>query len=168
MLEACRRIERDIPCQFVLAVAPGLRVEQAAEYLRDALKVHLVEGATYDALAAASVAIVASGTATVEAALIGTPMVVVYRLSGPTAFVLRRLVRTPYFGMVNLIAGRRVVLELFQDDFTPERVSEEVLRLLSSPEARSAVKRDLDEVRCRLGSGGAVERAAEMIVEMLA
>jgi lipid-A-disaccharide synthase len=167
MLEACQRIERDFPCQFVLAVAPGLRIEQVAEYLRDGLKVHLVEDATYDALAAASVAIVASGTATVEAALIGTPMVVVYRVSAPTAFVLRRLVRAPYFGMVNLIAGRRVVLELFQGDFTPERVSQEVLRLLSSPEARSAIKRDLDEVRCRLGTSGAVERAAKMIAGML-
>ncbi len=129
----------------------------------------LVEGATYDALAAADLAIVSSGTATVEAALLGTPMVVVYRVSPTTAFVLRRLrlVRTPFFSMVNLIAGKRVVPELIQDDFTPQRVAEEVEGLLGSRETREQMKRDLGEVRSRLGPGGAIERAAEIIARML-
>ena len=92
-----------------------------------------MRGATYDALAAADCAIVASGTATIEAALLGTPMVVIYRVRPLSAFVLRRMIRTPFFSMVNLIAGRRVVTELIQDDFTPEAVESEVRRLLDSP-----------------------------------
>jgi lipid-A-disaccharide synthase len=169
MLEACHLLEPKRPYQSVLAVAPGLKPWQFADYARPDAPVRLVEGATYDALAAADLAIVSSGTATVEAALLGTPMVVVYRVSPTTAFVLRRLrlVRTPFFSMVNLIAGKRVVPELIQDDFTPERVAEEVGRLLGSRETREQMKRDLDEVRSRLGPGGAIERAAEIIARML-
>jgi len=167
MLEACRLLPSNSSCQFVLAVAPGMTGGQLTSYLRPDLPVHLVEGATYDALAAAEVAIVSSGTATVEAALLGTPMVVVYRVSHATAMILRRIVRTPFFSMVNLIAGRRVVPELIQQDFTPPRLAEEVGRLLGSPEAREQMKGELAEVRSRLGPGGAIERAAEVIAGRL-
>jgi lipid-A-disaccharide synthase len=167
MLEACRLLPSNPSCQFALAVAPGMTGGQLTNYARPDLPVHLVEGATYDALAAADVAIVSSGTATVEAALLGTPMVVVYRVSHVTAMVLRRMVRTPFFSMVNLIAGRRVVPELIQQDFTPPRLAEEVGRLLGSPEAREQMKRELAEVRSRLGPGGAIERAAEVIAGRL-
>src|SRR5262249_28872787 len=164
MLEACRLLP---PCQFALAVAPGMTRGQLTNYARSDLLVHLVEGATYDALAASDVAIVSSGTATVEAALLGVPMVVVYRVSRATAMVLRRMGRTPYFSMVNLIAGRRLVPELIQQDFTPSRLAEEVRRLLGSPETREQMKRELGEVRSRLGPGGAIERAARLIAERL-
>ena len=90
---------------------------------RSAVKITRVEGATYDALAAADCAIVASGTATVEAALLGTPMVVIYRVAPVTAFFLRRMIRTPFISMVNLIAGQRVAPELIQDNFTPAAVA---------------------------------------------
>ena len=126
-----------------------------------------VEGATYDALSAADCAIVASGTATVEAALLGTPMVVVYRVSPTSAFVLKRMVRSPFIAMVNLIAGRRVVPELIQDQFTSEAVVEEVRKLLGSPAAREEMKADLAEVRTKLGPGGAIERAADIFAAML-
>jgi lipid-A-disaccharide synthase len=94
-------------------------------------------------------------------------MVVVYRVSRTSAFLARRLVRAPFFSMTNLIAGRRVVPELIQDDFTPKRVAEEAHRLLDGPMAREQMKRDLAEVRSRLGPGGAIERAAEIIAQML-
>ncbi len=126
-----------------------------------------VEGATYDALAAADCAIVASGTATVEAALLGTPMVVVYRVSPTSAFVLKRMVRSPFIAMVNLIAERRVVPELIQDQFTPAAVEQEVRRLLESPAARDEMKAGLAEVRTKLGPGGAIERAADIFAGML-
>ena len=87
------------------------------------LKPCVVEGETYNALAAADAAIVSSGTATVEAALLDAPMVVVYRVSPLTATLAKPLVRTPYFAMVNLIAEKKVVPELVQNDFTPERVA---------------------------------------------
>lgn len=167
ILEACHVLARERPCQFALAVAPGLTAGQIANYAHCHVPVHLVEGAPYEALAAADAAIVSSGTATVEAALLGTPMVAVYRVSSMTAFVARRLVRTPFFAMPNLIAGRRVVPELIQEDFQPERVAQEVKKLLDVPPAREQMKRDLAEVRSRLGPGGAIERAAEIIAAML-
>ena len=127
-----------------------------------------VEDATYDAVGAADVAIVSSGTATIETALMDTPMVVVYRLAPLTAAIARLLVRTRMFAMVNLIAGTRVVPELVQKDFTPERVAGETLRLLDSTEARTEMRQALALVREKLGPPGAVERAADLIAAMLA
>jgi len=167
MLEACRLIAAKQPAQFALALAPALRPAEVVPFAQADMPMHMVEDETYNALANADAAIVSSGTATVEAALLGVPMVVVYRLAPTTAFLLRRLVRTPFFSMVNLIAGRRVVTELFQDEFTAERVAGEVLRLLGSGEARDEMRRGLAEVRAKLGPGGAMERAAEIIAAML-
>jgi lipid-A-disaccharide synthase len=153
--------------QFVLAAAPALETELFARYAKPGVSVTRVEGATYDALSAADCAIVASGTATVEAALLRTPMVVVYRVSPTSAFVLKRMVRSPFIAMVNLIAGRRVVPELIQDQFTSEAVTEEVRTLLESPAARDEMKAGLAEVRIKLGPGGAIERAADIFAGML-
>ncbi len=136
-------------------------------YLRAGVPVSVVSGSTYDVLAAADVAVVSSGTATVEAALIGTPMVVIYRVAPLTAWIARRLVRTPYFAMVNLIAGQQIVPELIQDNFTPDRVAQEVERLLDSPEARDEMRHELSVVRERLGPPGAIDRAADIIAAML-
>jgi len=126
-----------------------------------------VDGETYNAIAAGDAAIVSSGTATVETALLNVPMVVVYRVSPLTATLAKPLVRTPYFAMVNLIAEKRVVPELVQHDFTPENVANETLQLLREPNARETQRRGLAEVRARLGPPGAVERAADEIAEML-
>jgi lipid-A-disaccharide synthase len=171
IMEACERLSRETQTrgaiQFVLAAAPALGTDLFAPYARPGVSVTRVEGATYDALSAADCAIVASGTATVEAALLGTPMVVVYRVSPTSAFVLRRMVRSPFIAMVNLIAGRRVVPELIQDQFTPAAVEQEVRTLLESPGARDEVKAGLAEVRTKLGSGGAIERAADIFAGML-
>src|SRR5258705_6921092 len=127
-----------------------------------------MEQDTYNAVAASDLAIVSSGTATVETALLGKPMIVVYRLSPLTARLAKPLVRTKYFSMVNLIAGRAVVPELIQDDFTPQRVAEEAAKLLSPSEEGKRrveeVSRGLAEVRELLGPPGAVERAADAIV----
>ena len=171
IVEACERISqswRDAGAiQFVLAAAPALGPELFASHARPNVPVRRVENATYDALAAADCAIVASGTATVEAALLGTPMVVVYRVSPSSAFFLRRLVRSPFIAMVNLIAGRRVVPELIQDQFTPEGIEREITNLLGSAQARDEMKAGLAEVRTKLGPGGAIERAADIFARML-
>jgi lipid-A-disaccharide synthase len=171
IMEACERLSQDLggrgPVQFVLAAAPALGTDLFAPYARPGVSVTRVEGATYDALGAADCAIVASGTATVEAALLGTPMVVVYRVSPTSAFVLRRMVRSPFIAMVNLIAERRVVPELIQDQFTPAAVEQEVRKLLESAAARDEMKAGLSEVRVKLGPGGAIERAADIFAGML-
>jgi len=171
IVEACERLsqgrESRSAVQFVLAAAPALGREIFAPYARPGVSITRVENATYDALAAADCAIVASGTATVEAALLGTPMVVVYRVRPSSAIVLRRMVRSPFIAMVNLIAGRRVVPELIQEQFSATAVEREVRTLLDSPAARDEMKEDLAEVRVKLGAGGAIERAADIFAEML-
>ncbi len=171
IIEACERLRHGVGAgvsvQFAHAVAPNLKAELFVPYSRPGLNLTRVEGATYDALAAADCAIVASGTATVEAALLGTPMVVVYRVNRVTAAIVRRMIRTPFIGMVNLIAGKRVVPELIQDAFTPEAVEAEVRKLLESESARAEAKAGVAEVRAKLGSGGAIERAADVFAAML-
>lgn len=165
--ESCARIHARTPSQFLIAAAHAKDVEQLKSGWPHDMKVRVVTGETYNALAAADAAIVSSGTATVEAALLDVPMVVVYRVSPLTATLAKPLVRTPYFAMVNLIGERRVVPELVQDDFTPEKVSTEILRLLQDPNARAASRAGLAEVRERLGPPGAVERAADAITRLL-
>jgi lipid-A-disaccharide synthase len=168
ILEACERLHRsNSKIQFVLAAAPNLTSDFFSGYASSAAEIKQVRGSTYDALAAADCAIVASGTATIEAALLGTPMVVIYRVRPLSAFILRGMIRTPFFSMVNLIAGRRVVTELIQDDFTAQAVESEVRRLLGSPRATIEMRANLAEVRAKLGPRGAIERAADIFAQML-
>jgi lipid-A-disaccharide synthase len=165
--EACQRIQKERPVQFVVAAAAASYVNELRAGWNPGLGVRVVEGQTYNALAAADAAIVSSGTATVEAALLDVPMVVIYRVTPLTALLAKPLVRTSYFSMVNLIAERRVVPELIQSDFTPERVAQEVLQLLNEPQAREELRAGLADVRARLGPPGAVERAADAIASLV-
>lgn len=151
--------------QFCLAVAAGLD----PQVLRSALAGLPVAQttATHALMSSASQGIVASGTATVEAALLGLPMVVVYRLSRLTYTLGRPFVRVPHYAMANLIAGRRVVKELIQGGFTPEAVAEETLALRDDPESRRLMKAELDRVRELLGAPGASGRAADRVAERI-
>ena len=117
-------------------------------------------------LAAADVALTASGTATVQAALHDTPMVIVYRLSPLTYRLGRRLVTLDTFGMVNLIAGETIVPELIQDAFTPEAVAGEAVKMLTDHARAARVREGLARVRARLGGSGASRRAAEAILTL--
>lgn len=173
LVEGLRTIRQRISGapQIVVAVAPGLDAARLEKGFPADWHVRLISSDTYNALAAADLAIVSSGTATIETALLGKPMVVVYRLSSLTARLAKPLVKTKFFSMVNLIAGRAVVPELIQDDFTPQRLAAEAESLLfgsPSPNPRvSEMKRDLQEVQNLLGPPGAVERAADEIVRLL-
>jgi lipid-A-disaccharide synthase len=173
LVEALRQIRQTLPSppQIVIAVAPGLDIPPLEAQFPSDWHVRFVTEDTYNALAAADLAIVSSGTATVETALLGKPMIVVYRLSPLTAQLAKPLVRTKFFSMVNLIAGRAVVPELIQDDFTPQRLAAEAEQLLSdSDEAKMRVEKmhlGLQEVRRLLGPAGAVERAADEIARLL-
>jgi lipid-A-disaccharide synthase len=173
LVEALELMARELaePFETVVAVAPGLDLEALKSQFPARLNAHFVVDDTYNALGAADLSIMSSGTATVEAALIGSPMIVVYRLSPLTAKLAKPLVRTKFFSMVNLIAGRQVVPELIQDDFTPDRVAGEACQfLVNSDESRAKVSRmreDLADVRAKLGPPGAVERAADAITELL-
>jgi lipid-A-disaccharide synthase len=165
--EACLRIHRESPAQFLLAAAPAANLASLREAWPPQLPAKIVLGQTYNALAAADAAIVSSGTATIEAALLDVPMVVVYRVTPLTALLAKPLVRTPFFSMVNLIAGKRAVPELIQNDFTPARVAAEILHLLNDQSARESLRHDLAEVRRHLGPPGAVERAADAILQLI-
>jgi lipid-A-disaccharide synthase len=159
-------IRQTLPnAQFILARAPHLE-DRLFDSLAQLAGVVTVEGRTDDVLAAADVALVASGTVTVQAALHQCPMVVVYRLSSLTYRLGKPFVHVDTYAMANLVAGRRVVPELIQDDFTPERVAAEALRVLTDSAHRAAVRRDLGEVRARLGATGASTRAAEAVIEV--
>lgn len=151
--------------QLALAVAPGL--DPGGFAALDALPVARVAGQAHALMGAADAGIVASGTATVEAALLGLPMVVVYRLSALTYALGRRFVRVPHFAMANLIAGRAVVKELIQADFTPDATADEALRLLQSGPYRDGVIAGLAQVRSRMGDPGASARAAAVVARLL-
>jgi lipid-A-disaccharide synthase len=130
--------------------------------------IQVIEGDTWNSIAHADVALAASGTVTVETAILGTPMVTYYRVNTLSWTFGRRLVKVPHYSMVNLIAGRQVVPELMQDDMTGERVAAEAVRLLDSEPDRNAMKRDLAEVTAKLTtSEHPIERAASAIVEFL-
>lgn len=153
--------------QFVLPVAATLRPEWMESLIQrhgsGTVAIRTVAGLTHDVLEHADVAVVASGTATVEAALHVRPMVVVYRVSSFTWIFGKLLVSVPHYSMVNLLAGRALVKELMQSDFTGQKVAAEVEYLLDHAEARATMGDGLRAVRARLGAGGAIGRAAEAI-----
>jgi len=152
--------------QFLLAAAPSLSESLFAPL--GSRPVRVLSGRTHAIVGASTVALVASGTATVETALLGTPMVVVYRVAPLTYLLGRRFVRVTQFAMVNLIAERAVAPELVQGDFTAERVTHEALGLLGDPERRKRMEHDFEQVRRRLGGPGASLRAAEAVAAELA
>jgi len=167
LADAVRRLRAERPdIQFLLAVAPLLDAKALLRGLVG-LPVQAVHDETHAAVSVSDLALVASGTATVETALLGTPMVVVYRVS-PLSYALGRpFVRVPHYAMVNIIAEREVVPELIQGAFTATRVAAEALSLLTDGERRARMKADLAEVCRRLGGGGASERAAVQVAEVL-
>jgi lipid-A-disaccharide synthase len=163
---------RDPRVAFAVAVAPTIpraTVDEAVAraQLPSLLSLAVFEGRTYDVLLAADCALAKPGTVTVEAALLGTPLVVAARANPLTAFVARRVVRLPTFTMPNLIAGRPVVPEFLQEQARPERIAETLLALLSGEE-RARQQAALARVRERLGPGGAAVRAARIAQEMIA
>jgi lipid-A-disaccharide synthase len=162
MLAAARALAAAVPGLRVrLIVAPGLEVERVRAMAGDA-PAELVTEDRHAALAGCGAALVASGTATLECALLGVPMVVGYRLHPASYLVARRLVRVPHVALVNLVAGEAVVPELVQDAFTPERLAAHAERLLAGEGAEQ--RRGLAEVRRRLGEAGASERAARAVL----
>jgi len=158
-------IRRAVPkVQFVLARAPKLSDNLFHGVAAAAGPVTMVEGRTDDVLNAADVVLTASGTATVQTALHERPMVIVYKLSPLTYALGRPFVKLDTFGMANLVAGRRVVPELIQGDFTPTRVAAEAIPLLTDPARASAMRAALREVREKLGQPGASRRAAQAVL----
>lgn len=168
LLQARSLIRASVPsAQFVVARAPNLDESLFAQAQGSVgAPTRVVEGQADAVLASADVALTASGTATVQAALHDTPMVIVYRVSGLTYVLGRRFVRVDTFGMVNLLAGRRIVPELIQTALTPSSVAREAVSLLTDPLRCRQVREGLREVRERLGGPGASRRAAEAVLRV--
>jgi lipid-A-disaccharide synthase len=165
MGDAVKQISTRLPgVQFVIARAPSLDDGLFSKVEWDSVKPVLVLARTDDVLAIANVVITASGTATVQAALHGRPMVVIYKLSPLSYRIGRRFVHVDDVAMVNLIAGRRIVPELIQEECTPERIAAEILSLLTDAPRADAMRAALSEVRGKLGRPGASGRAAEAVL----
>ena len=122
---------------------------------------------TYNAVRYARAAIVASGTATLETALLGTPEVIVYRISGATWFLGKFLLKVRLFGIVNIILGEEVVPELFQDKFTPELVSKAAIRLMDDVWVQSKIRGNYESLRRQLGSGKVADRVAGAVARVI-
>ena len=152
--------------QFVVARAPNLADGLFAPLtaLPSRVPLAIIEGRSNDVLAASDVVMTASGTATVQAAIHERPMVIVYKLSPLTYRLGKPLVRVSTYGMVNLVAGERIVPELIQEAFTPEAVTAETLRYFDDPAYAQRTKAKLRAVRARLGTGGASRRAAQHVL----
>jgi lipid-A-disaccharide synthase len=167
MLAAARRLGD--ARQFALALAPTVPRAAVERVMETAgVAVPIVAGETYDLMAAADVALVTSGTATLECALLECPMVIVYRVSPVTYALGRLLVRgVRHIGMPNIVAGRPIVPELLQGEVTAERIASAAADILDTPGRRDAVAAELRSVRARLGRGGAASRAAAIAAEML-
>ncbi len=150
--------------QFIVPVAPGLDIDRILALTKpyDAW-VHVIKGHVHDILNISELALVASGTATMETAIIGTPMIIVYRVSPITYLLGRLLIRTKNIGMVNIMAGKTIVPELIQSQCNPDRIAEAVLQLMQDPEKRHTMKQELASLRNSLGKPGASQRAAEVI-----
>ncbi len=175
VLDAAGRIlrsrEKSLRPVFVLALPPGFGYEKSE--IRHTVKfwerkegasIQVKEGMTWDALAYSQLALAASGTVTVEAALLGAPVVTFYRVNELSWLLGRWLVRAPFLSMVNLVAGRRVAPELIQGEMTGERIAAEAIRLLDDETAREEMRAGLAEVKAKLASGGdPMETAAEWI-----
>lgn len=167
--EAVARIAQAKPeARFLLAVADSLSPGLVETRLQESnSRIRPVAGQTYQVMRAADLLITASGTATLEAGLLGTPMIVIYRVSRVTWWAGKLLVDVPFIGMVNLVAGKQVVPELIQNDFTAERVAKTALELLQSPATLDTIRLELREVRGKLGDAGASLRAAREVLKTL-
>jgi len=166
LMAAASLVRSVVPdAQFVVARAPNLADDLFEPVRRANLpRTVMVEGDTDAVLASADVTLTASGTATVQAALHDSPMVIVYRVSPLTYTLGRWLLTVDTFGMPNLIAGRRIVPELIQHEFTPQAVAREAISMLTDAARGARIREDLREVRQKLGSAGASHRAAKAIL----
>src|SRR6266540_2406957 len=170
MLTAARRLaSAGAARRFVLGLAPTVDRAPVDQLLRaadaDAPRVEALRGRTYEVMAAADVVLTASGTATLEAALLGAPMVVCYRVSRLTEGVVRLLARVSWISLPNILAGRPIVPEILQDEVTGQRLAAEALRLLDDPVAATAQRAAFKDLRARLGEPGVGRRAATAVLQ---
>ncbi|HPQ43053.1 MAG TPA: lipid-A-disaccharide synthase [Syntrophales bacterium] len=169
MLQAAEILEDRLPSlQFVLPLADTLAYDFVAGMVnQSSVDVTIISDDAYDLIGLSDIAMVASGTATLETALLGTPMIIVYKVSTLSYLIGRAVINIDTIGLANIIAGKTVVPELIQRDANPEAMADEVYDILINRSRMDAMKRDLLDVCEKLGSPGASQRAAELACEMI-
>ena len=169
LLDSAEIILREFPfARFLLPVAGTIHDSRVLAHLKGRnLPITMLRGQTYDALAISDLALVASGTATLETAIIGTPMIIVYQTNWFTSVMSKFVIQAPHIGLPNVIAGRQVVPECIRWRFKPEAIARESIAILRSPHRQCQIRRNLRMVKARLGSPGASNRVAEHILKRL-
>jgi len=164
MLKTLDILKPDV--QAIIPVAPSVDFPMVSKMVRGK-DITLTKGDVWEVLSIADAAIITSGTATLQAAIKGVPMVIIYKVSPPTYLLGKILVKTKNIGIVNIISGREIVPELIQSDARPEGIADIIKRILDDPSYRDGMKRDLLDVKEKLGGPGASDRAAQEIIRFI-
>jgi lipid-A-disaccharide synthase len=169
LLGSARLLQKRIPdLQFVIPLAPGFTEETLSPWMRNSpVPVKLIQDRTHDVMNISELLILASGTATLEAAILGKPMIIIYKVSLLSSWVGRAMIQVNHIGLVNLVAGKAIAPELIQKEVNPERIAEEARRILKDSVLQQNMVESLKEVRERLGNPGAAQRAARIVLSML-
>ncbi len=169
LLASAELLQREAPdLQFVLPLAPGIPQETLSPWMENiSVPVKVVQGRTYDVMNISELVITASGTATLEAAILGKPMVIVYKVSFFSYWIGRALIQVDHIGLANVVAGKEIVPELIQNEVNPQRIAEEALRILRDPILCRKMTEAMAGVRQSLGEPGAAQRAAGIVCSML-
>jgi lipid-A-disaccharide synthase len=169
MLKTAEILAQKIPdIQFVLPLADTLEENMVNEIIsRFTIRVKVIGGHTYDVISCMDLGIVASGTATLETALLGVPMIIIYKISPLSYFIGRLIVNVKNIGLANIIAGKTVVPELIQNEASGENIAQEALAILNNAERRKQIIEELTAIRSKLGNPGAAIRAAQLAYDML-
>ena len=151
---------KDINIRLIIGKSPAVEMSYYEKYLNDIL----ITEDIYSLLKRADIAVISSGTLTLEAAVIGTPFITVYKVSALSYLIARMLVKVPFIAMVNILAGKEISPELIQNKFTPENLSKKLTEIIEFKELRDKMKSDLKTVVCKLGEIGASRKTAESIL----
>ncbi len=169
MIQAAEKIRSELgSCQFLLPIADSINADLIRQRLGvNPLGIQLIQGETYDVMNSCDTLIIASGSATLEAGILGCPMVIVYKLNPLTYWLARLWIKIPFVGLVNIVAGEGVVPELIQHKVTAENISSEVLAMLRTPEKEQAVRERLLKIRKSLGEPGVMKVVAKRIADFM-
>ncbi|OGP88649.1 MAG: lipid-A-disaccharide synthase [Deltaproteobacteria bacterium RBG_16_48_10] len=169
LLASTQFLHKEMPeLQFIIPLAPGLSMRSLSPWIKNSpLPVKVVEGWTYDVMNLSDLLITASGTATLEGAILGKPMVIIYKVSWLSYWIGRALIQVDHIGLINLVVGKEIAPELIQDEVNPLRIAEEALRILRDPILSQRMTESMGEVRQSLGEPGAAQRAARIVCSLL-
>ena len=169
LLASAHLLQKEIPdLQFILPLAPGLPETILSSYIENiSVPVKVVKGFNYDVMNLSDLLITASGTATLEGAILGKPMIIIYRVSFLSYWIGRALIQVDHIGLVNLVAGKEIAPELIQQDVHPQRIAEEALLILRDPILSRKMTDSMGEVCQKLGEPGAAQRAARIVISLL-